>query len=97
MSDDLARLRRKQSRAPCSKRSVMNEFHRLTTIPKRFPLAFNSPSVAFGKDFEGSLKAQNPTWKFSPKSTVKRRDFQEVSSMSPISPEAARKCFFAIC
>src|SRR4051794_16171801 len=96
MSEDFAPLRRKQSSAPCSKRSVMNEFHRLTTMPKRIPLAFNSPSMELGRDFEGSLKAQKPTRKFLSNCTAKRRDFQEVSSISPISPEAPRECFFAV-
>src|SRR6478672_9794561 len=39
-------LRRSASSAPCRSRSVMNEFHRLTTTPKRMPRAFKSPSIA---------------------------------------------------
>src|SRR5579859_975280 len=46
MSSVRAPLRRRASSAPCSRRSVMNEFQRLTTTPKRMPRAFSSPSIA---------------------------------------------------
>src|SRR5882724_4783552 len=45
MSSSRQPLRRSASSAPCNSRSVMNEFHRLTTTPKRMPRAFKSPSV----------------------------------------------------
>src|SRR5215472_10387819 len=68
-------LRRSASSAPCKRRSVMNEFQRLTTTAKRLPRASRSPSAA---SWWGRFFCQKRIFTPLPGSATKKREFQFV-------------------
>ena len=84
-ADDLdvglgAPLRWRASSEPWRRRSVMTAFQRATTMAKRMPAAERSPSMAMGLLWSGFSDSQKPSLRSGASWTVKRREFQWVSS-----------------